>query len=209
MLALLALIVVPFLLFEDRALAILPALDGLAGLPVLLVAAVILSLTLDVFLPVPSSLVMLFAGATLGPLAGGVAIWVGLTAGCLLGYAAGAWAGTPAFRWWLGPDALEDARLRVRRFGTVPLIATRPVPVLAEAATLLAGATGYPLGRFALVVALSNGIIAALYAALARVAPETHFFLFAMIGVLWLAVMFLAAGRLIGGRVAQGDRSHV
>ncbi len=195
-LCLLGVILLPFILLEDRMLALAGTLDRLSAAPVALSLAVFAALALDVFLPVPSSLVMLFAGAAIGPVTGLAVTWGGLTAGCLLGYAAGAGAGRPIARWWLGSEALETAMRRVARFGTVPLVVARPIPVLAEASTLVAGATRYPFGRFLALTSLSNAVVAGVYVGLAAIAPEAHLLAFAVAGVAWLALLFAGIGRL-------------
>src|SRR4051794_8136916 len=87
--SMIALVVVPFLLFEDSVLKLTGLLMNtqhrwaLASLVVGLLAA-------DVFLPIPSSLVATGAGALLGYTLGFSAIWIGLTLGCVLGYWFGA-----------------------------------------------------------------------------------------------------------------------
>jgi uncharacterized membrane protein YdjX (TVP38/TMEM64 family) len=106
-------------------------------------------LVLDIALPVPSSLVVTAMGARLGFLAGFAWAWLGLMLGNSLGYGFG--------------------RLFPERFATrLPLAPTeavlflsRPVPVLAEVATMTAGATRLPMWPFVISCALGNAIFAA------------------------------------------------
>ena len=106
-------------------------------------------LAADVLLPVPSSVLGALLGARLGFALGFVATFVGLALGHLLGYAVG--------------------RVALRRVGAelpasptlLAVFASRPVPVLAEAMTLTAGAARTPFIPF--VVAVVGGD--ALYAA--------------------------------------------
>lgn len=81
----------------------------------------------DVLLPVPSSIVGTLLGARLGFGLGLLWAWGGLCVGNLLGY-------------WLGRSVPERFVDRLPQAPTLLfLFATRPVPVLAEAAVLTAG----------------------------------------------------------------------
>ncbi|HEX9945955.1 MAG TPA: hypothetical protein VGA98_00285, partial [Allosphingosinicella sp.] len=85
-LALLALIVVPFLLLEPDVGRLVKDLFGSGGQPGLVLAlAIVVLLAFDVVLPIPSSLVSVAAVVLFGWL-GGVLIWLGMTVGCGLGY---------------------------------------------------------------------------------------------------------------------------
>lgn len=105
-------------------------------------------LALDILLPVPSSLVGTALGGRLGFLAGALWCWSGLMIGNLVGYALG--------------------HLFPRRFATelpeapseAVLFLSRPVPVLAEAATVTAGANRLALRAFMIPCALGNAVYA-------------------------------------------------
>ena len=56
-------------------------------------------LALDVFLPVPSSIVSTGAGVLLGFWTGAAVIWIGMTLGCVIGYVFGAYAAVPRGGW--------------------------------------------------------------------------------------------------------------
>src|SRR5690606_19313900 len=62
---------------------------------------------------------------------------------------------------------LERARRAMQRFGGWVVLVCRGVPVLAEASTLLAGATRFAPLRFGLVTALGNAGLALAYALIA------------------------------------------
>ena len=105
-------------------------------------------LAADVLLPVPSSIVGTLMGARLGLVTGWPWVWAGLMLGNLVGYAAG--------------------RLLLGRLDTRPpqaptlliLFVSRPVPVLAEASTFVAGAGRMSLWPFLAVCAAGNAIYA-------------------------------------------------
>jgi 3-dehydroquinate synthase len=169
-LGLLALIIVPFVVWEAELTAWSASLLATPGGRAAVAGLVTLLLALDVLLPIPSSVVSGVAVTALGPVLGGAAIWLGLSGGAALGYALGKSGGRALVRRMVGERELERAERLAMRFGSAVLVVSRGVPVLAEASALLAGALAMPLARFALVVALSNAGLALAYALLARAA---------------------------------------
>ena len=116
-------------------------------------------LAADMLLPVPSSLVATLGGAALGLLAGTACAWLGMTAGGLAGW----WLGRrTAGRAWERVDAADRERLAAqeRRLGPLLIVLTRPLPLVAEAAALFAGAAGMPLPRFLAAAAGGNLAVA-------------------------------------------------
>lgn len=106
-------------------------------------------LAADAFLPIPSTVVGTLLGYRLGLGAGFAWSWLGLVAGSLVGYGAGRWALRRA-----GVD------LPTERTATL-LFLTRPVPVLAEAVAIAAGAGGVPMRSFAWATVTGNAVYAA------------------------------------------------
>jgi 3-dehydroquinate synthase len=97
-------------------------------------------LTADVVLPIPSSGVMLLNGVLFG-------VWIGAglslvgSVGCA---AVGFWmgrAGSPWVRRLVTPAQHDRAALLLERWGALAIVATRPVPVLAETVSIMAGAS--------------------------------------------------------------------
>jgi uncharacterized membrane protein YdjX (TVP38/TMEM64 family) len=110
-------------------------------------------LLLDIVLPLPSSVVGTLLGARLGFWAGFVATWLGLTAGHCLGY-------------MLGRVALFRVKAEVSEVPTLLILfLSRPVPVLAEAVAIAAGAAAIPFTHFLIACASGNAIYAAVLAA--------------------------------------------
>jgi 3-dehydroquinate synthase len=162
---LLALILVPFLLFEGEVVELAGALFSAGGQAGALLALVIVALLAgDAFLPVPSSLVSVAAVALFG-WAGGLLIWIGMTIGCGLGYWLGSRAGRPLAERFIGRGEVARAQRIAGNLGPATLVLTRAVPVLAEAATVAAGLAAMPLRRFALATGLANAGVAFVYAA--------------------------------------------
>ncbi|HEY6079178.1 MAG TPA: VTT domain-containing protein, partial [Polyangiaceae bacterium] len=125
---------------------------------------VIALLSADVLLPIPSSFVAAGAVSLLGAVQGGASVFLGMTLAAWLGYALGLWGGQPLATRMAGERELSRARSLMERHGSWLLLLCRGVPVLAEASTLLAGATRLPLLRFALVTALGNAGLSLAYA---------------------------------------------
>lgn len=191
---LLALIVVPFVLFGDAftAFGTRLAAGGLRGWP--LAATIGALLALDVFLPVPSSLVSTAAGALLGFWRGMTVIWVGMMIGAFVGYAVGAGAG-PAARRFVGAEGLERARRALDRYGLWALALCRGVPVLAEASCVFSGLARTPLVRFTIVMMLANLGIAVAYAAVGAYAVRFESFLLAFLGAIAVPGLAMLLGR--------------
>ncbi|HEV3052860.1 MAG TPA: VTT domain-containing protein, partial [Longimicrobium sp.] len=176
--ALLALILVPFAVAGERMDAWSVAqLRALADRPVLVVLLVVALLTADVLLPVPSSIVATLAGVTLGFAGGAAAAMAGMVAGCVVAYGVGRWAGAPAAERIVGPGEVRRLNALAQRHGGWSLAIARPVPVLAEASTLLAGAAAMPFGRFLAVTTAANLGISIVYAAVGAFAANVQSFL--------------------------------
>lgn len=193
---LLALILVPFFLWEEAILKWANAFTSTPGNALTVAAALGGLLAADIVLPVPSSLVSTAAGALLGFLPGAMVSWLGMTAGSLIGYALGARAS--AGRWLPEADRARLERAR-KRFGDWIVILFRPVPVLAEASAVFAGAAAMPWGRFALLAALSNLGVSLVYAATGAFAASRESFLAAFAG----AVLLPGAAVIILKRIGR------
>lgn len=189
--ALLALILIPFAIFEEPLSAW--TLDGLKkqqgpGVFLWISAA----LAADVFLPVPSSIVSTLSGLLLGFPAGLAASWIGMTVGSVLGFLFGKTAAKEAVSKTVGDKELERVSALFQRFGTWTIILCRPVPVLAEASVIAAGSFRMPFPKFALASALSNLGISAVYAYTGAMQQTESFLLvfFAAIAIPGIAMIF-------------------
>lgn len=152
----LALILVPFFLFNARLEAAVRAfLAGAGDVPVALAAVALLAG--DVWLPVPSSLVSLVAAGALGFGLGTATIWVGMTLGCLMGWATGRGILAPLDR------AVTTAAVTPSRWGIWAVILCRPIPVLAEMSVMVAAARGVPFNMLMLACAVANLPVALAY----------------------------------------------
>ncbi|NWD67026.1 3-dehydroquinate synthase [Pseudomonas gingeri] len=192
------LVVASFLLFEQQIQDFLIHLNlylpstptQTLNLALLLIAL----LTLDVVLPVPSSLVALLAVAMLGSLGGYLVIFIGLCLGAGLGYALGA----GYLRLLSGRLGLHQRQpgLLAYRLGTLSLICLRGVPVLAETSVVAAGMQRYPLRAFVLVTTLANAGLALAYSAIGTFLVEENALLVTILASMVLPGLFIAGNIL-------------
>jgi uncharacterized membrane protein YdjX (TVP38/TMEM64 family) len=191
---LVAVVLIPFFVFEPQfeRLATWLAQGNASGWAT--AAAIGGLLTFDVFLPVPSSIVSTAAGALLGFWAGAAVIWTGMTVGCLVAYAFGAYAAAPARR-LVGADGLLRAAGVMDRYGPWAIVVCRPIPVLAESSVVFAGLVRTPLSPFVWLTALSNLGIAIAYAAVGAFSMQAGSFLWTFAGAIALPGLALLAGK--------------
>jgi uncharacterized membrane protein YdjX (TVP38/TMEM64 family) len=97
-------------------------------------------LVADVFLPVPSSLVMVAHGTLFGVVGGALLSLFGSVASALVGFAVGR-AGTGTIRRFVSDREHERAAAMLARWGVVAIAVSRPVPILAETVAILAGSS--------------------------------------------------------------------
>lgn len=174
----LAFVLIPFFLLDERiAAALADALAAARGHAFLVGAVIALSLVGDILLPVPSSVVGSFAGAALGFWGGVLAVWLGMSGGCLLGYAVGHGAGHGAMRGVVGDAQVAHARAALAGTGGLALVVTRAVPVLAETLVLGAGAARMPLAPFLALTGSANLAVAVAYSAIGALALSEGSFL--------------------------------
>ena len=198
---LITIVLLPFVLFGEQFEAFGKQITQSDTSRWLVAGAVFSLLALDVFLPVPSSIVSTGAGVLLGFAAGTTVVWSGMMAGSLLGYAVGS-RGAAAARKLVGEHGIARAADLVKRYGDLTIVLCRPVPVLAEASVVFAGLVRANYGRFLRLTVTSNLGIAAGYAAVGAYSRrlDTYSFLIAFLGALLLPGIFILISRATFGR---------
>jgi uncharacterized membrane protein YdjX (TVP38/TMEM64 family) len=126
-------------------------------------AAGVALLIADVVLPVPSSAIMFAFGAAFGLWGGAALSMIGAVGASLAGFALGR-GGREVVRRFVRDDEYDRAAALLDRWGTLALIATRPVPILAETVAILAGASRTGWGRMTATAVLGSAVPAILYA---------------------------------------------
>jgi len=161
-------------------------------------------LVADVVLPVPSSGVMVAHGALFGVVGGTLLSVSGSTGAALVGFSLGR-RGGPLLARLVSPEERARADHILSRWGTLAIVVTRPVPLLAETVAILAGTS--PLGwRQASLAALLGSLPPALLYALSgatAAALTSGVLMFGLVlvvaGILWL-VGYLAKVYLVENR---------
>ena len=123
-----------------------------------------LLLAADIFLPVPSSAVITYAGATAGIFPATISAWLGLTLGGVSGYELSRIWGSKLIDRLSGTDDREQMRELVAQYGSLAVILTRPLPILGETAVLIVGSLKMHRVAFYFALSLSNLAISLVYA---------------------------------------------
>jgi uncharacterized membrane protein YdjX (TVP38/TMEM64 family) len=155
-------------------------------------------LLVDVLLPVPSSLVMVLHGAVFGVVVGTGLSLVGSVGAALVGFGIGR-RGAGMLGRFVPAEERARADWLLERWGALAIMVTRPVPLLAEATAILAGASPMPWGRAALAALLGTLPAALLYAVVGATAASAFHWTLAFVLVLPLAGLYYALGRWLGG----------
>ncbi len=134
-----------FVVFEAAGLSFEGVLRQSSSKVALAVASVLL-LGVDVLLPVPSSVVMIGNGVLFGVVAGGLLSVLGGVISSGLGYYLGARSGRLGAR-FTGRGDEARARAFLEKYGYAAIVASRPIPVLAEAVAIISGSLGLRLSR--------------------------------------------------------------
>lgn len=196
----LAIPIVPYALWGDASERVIQGWCEEAASPATAAAIVAAVLAGDPLLPVPSSFVSTFAGAKLGPVLGTLAVWAGMSVGAVAAFALARWLGAPRLARWATRRDENALRDLWARWGAPTLVVTRPLPVLAEASVLLAGAAKLGWRPFLAVTLTSNLGIALAYALAGHWARQQQALGWALSASIGLPLLAAAAARYYWGR---------
>ena len=156
----------------------------------------------DVVLPVPSSIVMVAHGAIFGVLWGTMLSLLGSVGAAVFGFAIGRRGGALLER-VVTPVERARASSILARWGTLAIIVTRPVPLLAETVAIMAGASSMTW-RAIIVASIAGSLPPALLYALTGAAVANLQNTALMFGiVLFVAALFWLAGIVFSHKEAQ------
>jgi uncharacterized membrane protein YdjX (TVP38/TMEM64 family) len=190
-------VLVPFALWGGRFEAWL-TLEGIAALVrgwgAWGWAAIVALLVGDLFLPIPSTLVMSAAGLLYGALLGGLLAATGSFLSGAVAYLLCRTLGHGAAARLVGAEDLEKgARLFAQR-GPWLVALSRALPVLPEVIACLAGLTRMPAPSFFLALACGSGAVGFLYAGIGAAGVEAP--ALALVGSMFApALLWLVARR--------------
>lgn len=167
-------------------------------------AIVVGLLASDLLLPVPSSVVMMGSGAALGTAWGGGASFAGAMLSALIGFVACRKLGRRAFKHFVGAAENERFGRWFRRCGVAAVLASRPLPVLAEVVSCLAGMSPMSLPRFFVAAAAGTAPVSWVYAWAGAHAVGGRFQAWALAAVAVLSLAAFAVERYIGADGRSG-----
>jgi uncharacterized membrane protein YdjX (TVP38/TMEM64 family) len=154
-------------------------------------------LVADVLLPIPSSLIMVAHGALFGVLGGTVLSLIGSVGASMFGFCIGRRGGTLLRR-----VTTQEERARadsfLKRWGTMAVCLSRPMPLLAETIAIMAGTSGLSWGRM-IVASLAGSLPPALLYALTGAAVAD----FRSAALMFLVVMFVTGLFWLTSRVIE------
>jgi uncharacterized membrane protein YdjX (TVP38/TMEM64 family) len=130
-------------------------------------------LAADLFLPIPSSLIMVLNGAAFGVLWGSVFSLVGSVGGEWLGFELVRRYGRTASSRIAGDDELERLSRVFARHGAAVVVVTRALPVVMETMSVVAGLSKMTRGSFLIASLLGTVPIVVVYAYAGAVSRQT------------------------------------
>lgn len=150
----------------------------------------------DILLPVPSSLIMIAYGALFGLVLGTLLSLVGGLGASLVGFWIGRRGATFINRFVSEKERQQADRL-MQRWGMIAIIVTRPIPLLSEATSIVAGGTS--LRWRAMIIASVLGLIpgAAIYAAAGVYAVSVESTIWSFVVVIGVAFVFWVIGKFL------------
>ena len=156
-------VLLPFFLLEEQGVVLSTRLLADQQSYFIVFALVIAGLALDIFLPLPSTIIAASGASLLGGMPAFLAVWMGLSLGCLLGYEFGATAGQATLNRMISARQTKRLTWMESRLGLGALVVFRFVPVFAEVSVLMAGSARVSRKTFYPLVALANIAVAYTY----------------------------------------------
>lgn len=162
---------------------------------------VVLLLSVDLFLPIPSVVVMTFSGVVMGAVPGALFNFVGAMGAALLGFEICRRFGRQGFQRVVGAEESDRVEGFFRAYGDWAVVLSRSAPMLTETMSCLAGLSRMSHMRFLLLSAAGTGPISIVYA---WAGAYTH----GNPPVWWLVVLALGVPALGFALVRTRARGH-
>lgn len=160
----------------------------------------------DVLLPVPSSLVMVAHGALFGVVIGTLLSLLGSVGAALFGFAIGRRGGRLLER-IVTPAERARADKMLARWGTLAVVVTRPVPILAETVAIMTGTSSIGWARMALASFAGSLPPALLYALTGAAYANFQSVVLMFIATLLVAGSFWLIGRLLDSLIQPAKQA--
>jgi uncharacterized membrane protein YdjX (TVP38/TMEM64 family) len=127
-------------------------------------AAIVGILSVDLLLPVPSSLVMIASGALFGVATGGCLSLAGSLVGNYVGFELARVFGRKATERWIGPAQLDRMERAFARHGPLAIVVSRPLPIVMETLSVAGGLSNMRRSTFLLASVIGTAPVVFLYA---------------------------------------------
>ncbi|HYE54908.1 MAG TPA: VTT domain-containing protein [Chitinophagaceae bacterium] len=177
-------IIATFLLFDDLEVFFTGLLQQAKETPDTYALLSFLVLASDVFLPVPSSIIMFTNGYVLGTGYGTVLSLLSVTAGAVVGYYLGKFT---ALGLRSGSD--EKANGIISSYGALAILITRSIPVLSETISITCGFNRMPFKKYVAYNVLGYLPLCLIYAVCGRVGYDRNIFLISFGSSIVIAVV--------------------
>ena len=141
---------------------------------VLTALAIVGLLGLDLFLPIPSSVVMVLSGSMFGVYVGGGLSLLGMLAGNILGFELARKYGLGVSERLVGRVELNKMHRTFARYGPAAIMVSRPVPVVMETVSLIAGLSAMSRRTFLLASGCGTVPVCFVYAYAGAFAMRTQ-----------------------------------
>ncbi len=148
----------------------------------------------DIFVPIPTTLIITVLGQKYGPVLGGLIGTLGSFSAGLVAYGFTRMLGIRFARWLLGKE-LEPAERFFEGNGSFAVACSRWLPLLPEAISCLAGMTRMPFGKYCLALLSGAVPMCFAYSALALVSENKIVPL--VISIILPVPIWWVAGRLL------------
>jgi len=149
----------------------------------------VMALVADLFLPIPSSLIMIANGSLFGVLLGTFLSLVGNLGASVVGFWVGRRSKALLAR-FVSPEERAQANQLLSEWGEAAIIMTRPVPLLAETTVVMAGGSSMKWSAMIWATLAGSLPLSFLYALTGATAANFNNMLFAFIFALLIAGMF-------------------
>jgi len=156
-------------------------------------------LAVDLVLPIPSSVIMAISGMLLGVWTGGIASFLGAMLSACAGFLLCRWGGHTAFRRLIGQQDTHRIDRWFDRYGVYAIIISRPIPMLTEILSCLAGLAGLSFRSFLLASILGTLPICFIYSYVGSFGDITNPW-----PAIWIALLIPALGWVVVRRIRGG-----